>query len=64
MPCVGWVVGIVVGWLAYFFGWSDVVKAEQVRASLGQFGLHFPLIGTEVWRGLADVARIVAGRFA
>src|SRR6478672_328369 len=42
------IVGIVVGWIAYFAGWSDVVKAEQVRASLTQFGLHLPFIGTEV----------------
>ena len=53
------IVGIVVGWIAYFAGWSDVVKAEQVRSSFGQFGLHFPLIGTEVWRGLADVAPLL-----
>jgi AGZA family xanthine/uracil permease-like MFS transporter len=53
------IVGIVVGWIAYFAGWSDVVKAEQVRASFGQFGLHLPFIGTEVWRGLADVAPLL-----
>ena len=53
------IVGIVVGWVAYFAGWSDVVKAEQVRASLTQFGLHLPFIGTEVWRGLADVAPLL-----
>ena len=53
------IVGIVVGWVAYFAGWSDVVKAEQVRASFTQFGLHLPFIGTEVWRGLADVAPLL-----
>jgi AGZA family xanthine/uracil permease-like MFS transporter len=53
-------VGIVVGWLAYFAGWSDVVKAEQVRASFAQFGLHLPFIGTEAFRGLADVAPLLA----
>ena len=53
------IVGIVVGWIAYFAGWSDVVKAEQVRASFTQFGLHLPFIGTEVWRGLADVAPLL-----
>jgi AGZA family xanthine/uracil permease-like MFS transporter len=53
------IVGIVVGWIAYFAGWSDVVKAEQVRASFQQFGLHLPFIGTEVWRGLADVAPLL-----
>ena len=53
------IVGIVVGWVAYFFGWSDVVKAEQVSASLGQFGLHLPVPGNEVWRGLVDVAPLL-----
>src|SRR5215510_3354537 len=53
------IVGIVVGWVAYFAGWSDVVKAEQVRASFAQFGVHLPFIGTEVWRGLADVAPLL-----
>jgi AGZA family xanthine/uracil permease-like MFS transporter len=54
------IVGIVVGWLAYFLGWSDVVKGEQVRASFQQFGLHLPFISTDVWRGLADVAPLLA----
>jgi AGZA family xanthine/uracil permease-like MFS transporter len=54
------IVGIVVGWVAYFAGWSDVVKAEQVRASFQQFGLHLPFVSTDVWRGLADVAPLLA----
>ena len=54
------IVGIIVGWVAYFAGWSDVVKAEQVSSSLSQFGLHLPIVGTEVWRGLADVAPLLA----
>lgn len=53
------IVGVVVGWIAYFFGWSDVVKAEQVSASFGQFGLHLPIPGSEVWRGLAAVAPLL-----
>jgi AGZA family xanthine/uracil permease-like MFS transporter len=53
------IVGIVLGWLSYFFGWSDVVKGEQVSASLAQFGLHLPVFGGEVWRGLADVAPLL-----
>src|SRR6266850_2087101 len=53
------IVGVLIGWVAYFAGWSDVVKAEQVRASFAQFGLHLPFIGTEVWRGLADVAPLL-----
>jgi len=53
------VVGVVLGWLAYFFGWSDVVKAEQVSASFAQFGLHLPIPGSEVWRGLVNVAPLL-----
>jgi AGZA family xanthine/uracil permease-like MFS transporter len=53
------IVGIVVGWLAYFFGWSDVVQAGQVRASFAEFGLHLPVPGSEVWRGLAEVAPLL-----
>ncbi len=53
------IVGVVLGWISYFFGWSDVVKAEQVSASLAQFGLHPPILGTEVWRGLLDVAPLL-----
>ena len=53
------IVGVVVGWLAYFFGWSDVVQASQVSASMSQFGLHLPIPGNEVWRGLADVAPLL-----
>jgi len=53
------VVGIVLGWGAYFFGWSDVVKAEQVSASLSQFGLHLPVPGGEVFRGLVDVVPLL-----
>ena len=53
------IVGIVVGWLAYFFGWSDVVKAVEVKDSFKQFGLHLPVPGADVWRGLADVAPLL-----
>jgi AGZA family xanthine/uracil permease-like MFS transporter len=53
------IVGVVVGWVAYFFGWSDVVQAEQVSGSLAQFGLHLPVPGGEVWRGLIDVAPLL-----
>src|SRR5204862_7923 len=53
------IVGVVVGWVAYFFGLSEVVKTEQVSASFGQFGLHLPIPGNEVWRGLVDVAPLL-----
>jgi len=53
------IVGVVVGWVAYFFGWSDVVQPEQVSGSFAQFGLHLPIPGSEVWRGLLDVAPLL-----
>jgi AGZA family xanthine/uracil permease-like MFS transporter len=53
------IIGVVLGWLAYFLGWSDVVNAGQVSASFAQFGLHPPIPGTEVWRGLIDVAPLL-----
>ncbi len=53
------IVGVVLGWVAYFFGWSDVVQAEQVSGSFAQFGLHLPIPGGEVWRGLLDVAPLL-----
>jgi len=53
------IVGVIVGWVAYFFGLSEVVKTEQVSASFGQFGLHLPIPGNEVWRGLVDVAPLL-----
>jgi AGZA family xanthine/uracil permease-like MFS transporter len=53
------IVGVLVGWIAYFAGWSNVVQSEQVRASFSQFGFYPPLLGTELWRGLADVAPLL-----
>jgi len=53
------IVGVVVGWIAYFFGWSSVVKAADVHSSFSQFGLHLPVPGTEVFRGLAQVAPLL-----
>jgi len=53
------IVGVVVGWAAYFFGWSDVVQPEQVTGSFAQFGLHLPIPGSDVWRGLLEVAPLL-----
>jgi len=53
------IVGMVVGWAAYVFGWSDVMKAEEVSASFSQFGLHLPIPGNEIWNGLANVAPLL-----
>ena len=53
------IVGVVVGWAAYFFGWSDVVQPEQVSGSFAQFGVHPPIPGNDVWRGLLEVAPLL-----
>lgn len=53
------IVGIVVGWAAYFLGWSDYMKADAVGASFSQFGLHLPIPGGEMFSGLAQVAPLL-----
>ncbi len=53
------IIGVVLGWVAYFFGWSDVVQAQQVTGSFAQFGLHPPIPGGEVWRGLIDAVPLL-----
>jgi AGZA family xanthine/uracil permease-like MFS transporter len=54
------VVGIVLGWIAYFAGWSDYMKPAAVSDSFAKFGLHLPVPGSEVFAGLADVAPLLA----
>jgi AGZA family xanthine/uracil permease-like MFS transporter len=54
------IVGIVIGWAAAAFGWSDYMKAKAVADSFAQFGLHLPLPSAEVFAGLANVAPLLA----
>jgi AGZA family xanthine/uracil permease-like MFS transporter len=54
------VVGIVLGWIAYFAGWSGYMKPVAVTESFAKFGLHLPIPGSEVFAGLADVAPLLA----
>jgi AGZA family xanthine/uracil permease-like MFS transporter len=54
------VVGIVLGWIAYFAGWSGYMKPVAVTESFAKFGLHLPVPGSEVFAGLADVAPLLA----
>ena len=49
------VIGTVVGWVAVLLHWSGVLVPSAVGESLKQFGLHLPMFGREVLRGLADV---------
>jgi AGZA family xanthine/uracil permease-like MFS transporter len=53
------VVGMIVGWAAYFLGWSDYMKADAVGASFAKFGLHLPIPGGEMFAGLAQVAPLL-----
>ena len=54
------IAGIVIGWAATAFGWSDYMKAKAVADSFAQFGLHLPLPSAEVFTGLANVAPLLA----
>ncbi len=54
------IAGIVIGWVAAAFGWSDYMKAKAVADSFGQFGLHLPFPSAEVFTGLANVAPLLA----
>ena len=54
------IAGIVIGWAATAFGWSDYMKAKAVADSFAKFGLHLPLPSVEVFTGLANVAPLLA----
>jgi len=54
------VIGTVVGWVAVLLHWSGVLVPSAVGESLQQFGLHLPMFGREVLRGLADVGPLLA----
>src|SRR5271166_6465984 len=49
------IAGTVIGWIAYLFGWTDIVQGAKVGQAFGQFGLHLPIPGGEVFRGLANI---------
>jgi adenine/guanine/hypoxanthine permease len=54
------VIGTAVGWVAVLLHWSGVLVPSAVGESLQQFGLHLPIFGREVLRGLADVGPLLA----
>ena len=54
------IAGIIIGWLAAAFGWSDYMKAKAVADSFAKFGLYLPLPSAEVFSGLANVAPLLA----
>ena len=53
------IVGTVIGWVAYVFGWTDIVQGANVGAAFGQFGLHLPVPGTDVFKGLANIGPLL-----
>jgi adenine/guanine/hypoxanthine permease len=53
------IIGAAVGWIAYFFGWTDIVQGAAVRDAFSQFGLHLPIPGGEVFSGLANIGPLL-----
>lgn len=54
------VIGTAVGWLAEILGWKGVLVPSAVGESFRQFGLHLPVPGGEVLRGLRDMGPLLA----
>ncbi|HYM92200.1 MAG TPA: regulator, partial [bacterium] len=54
------VIGTAVGWVAVLLGWSGVLVPSAVGESFRQFGVHLPIPGREVLRGLADIGPLLA----
>src|SRR5215471_17979375 len=46
------IAGVIIGWLATAFGWSDYMKAKAVTDSFAKFGLHPPLPSTAIPLGI------------
>ena len=53
------IVGTIIGWVAYVFGWTDIVQGSNVGQSFGQFGLHLPIPGGDVFKGLANIGPLL-----
>ncbi len=54
------VIGTAVGWIAELLGWKGVLIPSAVADSFRQFGLHLPVPGGEVLRGLRDMGPLLA----
>ncbi|MGH6924361.1 MAG: regulator [Propylenella sp.] len=48
------IVGTLIAWLAYMFGWTTIVDAGKVGASFATFGLYLPIPGVEVFSALTS----------
>src|SRR6476661_6200195 len=53
------IVGSVIGWVVSLIGWSDYMQPAAVAKSFEQFGLRVPLLSSDVWQGLAQVAPLL-----
>lgn len=53
------IAGMVVGWGATLFGWSDYMQPSAVGQSLAQFGLHLPWPSSHVLAGLREIGPLL-----
>jgi AGZA family xanthine/uracil permease-like MFS transporter len=53
------IIGTVIGWVAYMFGWTDIVNGAGVGQAFGQFGLHLPIPGGDVFKGLGNIGPLL-----
>lgn len=53
-------IGTAVGWVAVLLGWAGVLVPSAVSESFKQFGVHLPVPGGEVLRGLLDIGPLLA----
>ncbi|HTO43358.1 MAG TPA: xanthine permease [Burkholderiales bacterium] len=54
------ILGTVIGWIAWFFGWSDYMKADGVSKALDSFGIHLPWPSLDVFAGLGSIKLLLA----
>src|SRR5689334_22725911 len=53
------IVGSIIGWAVSLGGWSDYMQTSAVAKSFEQFGLRIPMLSSDVWQGLAQVAPLL-----
>jgi AGZA family xanthine/uracil permease-like MFS transporter len=53
------IVGSVIGWVVSLIGWTDYMQTAAVAKSFEQFGLRVPVLSSDVWQGLAQVAPLL-----
>jgi AGZA family xanthine/uracil permease-like MFS transporter len=53
------IVGSIIGWAVSLGGWSDYMQTSAVAKSFEQFGLRIPMLSSDVWQGLGQVAPLL-----